>query len=142
MAELSGNLRELREAPDFIQPSISDGAGWSMMTREDGNVVTYRSSMLSMNGSEVSLQRAERSLRDQQQQAGLELKSMRQANTVVQSSNSIATRHEREIHLDRFRRQPKFKPLENGSTMGWSIRENLLTTTNLIIQPTVSQRML
>ena len=55
MAELSGNLRELRKAPDFIQPSISDGAGWSMMTREDGNVVTYRSSMLSMNGSEVSL---------------------------------------------------------------------------------------
>ena len=139
MAELSGNLRELRKAPDFIQPSISDGAGWSMMTREDGNVVTYRSSMLSMNGTEVSLQRAERTLRDQQQQAGLELKSMRQANTVVQSSNSIATRHEREIHLDRFRRQPKFKPLENGSTMGWSTRENLLTTTNLIIQPTVSQ---
>ena len=139
MAELSGNLRALRKAPDFIQPSISDGAGWSMMTREDGNVVTYRSSMLSMNGTEVSLQRAERTLRDQQQQAGLELKSMRQANTVVQSSNSIATRHEREIHLDRFRRQPKFKPLENGSTMGWSIRENLLTTTNLIIQPTVSQ---
>ncbi len=139
MAELNGNLRALREAPDFIQPSISDGAGWSMMTREDGNVVTYRSSMLSMNGSEVSLQRAERSLRDQQQQAGLELKSTRQANTVVQSPNSIATRHEREIHLDRFRRQPKFKPLENGGTMDWSIRENLLTTTNLIIQPTVSQ---
>ena len=139
MAELNGNLRALREAPDFIQPSISDGAGWSMMTREDGNVVTYRSSMLSMNGSEVLLQRAERSLRDQQQQAGLELKSTRQANTVVQSSNSIATRHEREIHLDRFRRQPKFKPLENGSTMDWSIRKNLLTTTNLIIQPTVSQ---
>lgn len=139
MAELSGNLRALRKAPDFIQPSISDGAGWSMMTREDGNVVTYRSSMLSMNGTEVSLQRAERTLRDQQQQAGLELKSMRQTNTVVQSSNSIATRHEREIHLDRFRRQPKFKPLENGSTMAWTIRENLLTTTNLIIQPTVSQ---
>ncbi len=139
MVELNGNLSTLRQAPDFIKPLISDGAGWSMMTRDDGNVVTYRSSALSINGREVLLERAENSLRDQQQQAGLELRSIRHPTTLVQSSNSIAARHEREINLDRFRRQPKFKPLENGSTMNWATRNNLLTTTNLIIQPTVSQ---
>ena len=139
MIELDGKLSNLRQPPEFIEPFISDGAGWSIVTREDGNVLTYRSSVLTSNGSEVSIERAENTLRDQRQHSGLELKSVRRPTTLVQSSRSIATRYEREIHLDRFRRQPKFKLMENGSTMDWTVRNNLLTTSNLIIQPTVSQ---
>jgi len=139
MVELDGKLSNLRRPPVFIEPVLSEGAGWSIVTRDDGNVLTYRSSMLTSNGSEVAIERADNTLRDQRQHSGLELRSARQPTTVVQSSRSVATRYEREIHLDRFRRQPKFNPLENGSTMDWSIRKNLLTTTNLIIQPTVSQ---
>ncbi|MDP6866320.1 MAG: PD-(D/E)XK nuclease family protein [Candidatus Poseidoniaceae archaeon] len=139
MVELKGELSKLSNAPDFIESSVSDGAGWSMITREGGNFLTYRTSSLSVNGREVRLERAENTLRDQQQLTGLELKAMRPPTTIILSPNSIATRHEREIHLDRFRRQPKFKSLENGDTMDWGIRNNLLTTTNLVIQPTVSQ---
>lgn len=137
--ELDGKLTALRQPPAFIEPSISDGAGWTTITRDDGNVVTYRRSALSINGREVSLDYAENTLRNNKQKAGLELKAHRQPTSDVQSPNSIAARYEREIHLDRFRRQPKFESIENGSFMNWSIRNNLLTTTNIIIQPTVSQ---
>ena len=139
MVELKGELSKLSNAPDFIESSVSDGAGWSMITREGGNFLTYRTSSLSVNGREVRLERAENTLRDQQQLTGLELKAMRPPTTIILSPNSISTRHEREIHLDRFRRQPKFKSLENGDAMDWEIRNNLLTTTNLVIQPTVPQ---
>ena len=87
----------------------------------------------------MAIERAENTLRDQRQHSGLEIQSARKPTTIVQSSRSVAARYEREIHLDRFRRQPKFNSMANGSTMDWSIRNNLLTTTNLIIQPTVSQ---
>ena len=139
MLELDGKLSTLRRPPNFIEPFISDDAGWSIVTRDDGNVLTYRSSVLVSTGGEVSIERAENSLRDQRQHSGLELKSVRVPTTGVQSSRSVATRYERDIHLDRFRRQPKFNTLESGSTMDWPIRNNLLTTTNLIIQPTASQ---
>ena len=139
MVELNGKLSSIRRPPAFIEPLISEGAGWSIVTRDDGNVLTYRSSMLTSNGSEVEIERAENTLRDQRQHSGLEIQSSRQPTTVVQSSRSVAARYEREIHLDRFRRQPKFNSMANGSTMDWSIRNNLLTTTNLITQPTVSQ---
>ena len=139
IVELDGKLNQLRSPPFFIETSLSDGAGWSMISREDGNVVTYCTSSLAIHGHEVTLERAENSLRDQQQQAGLELKATRQPSAVVQSSNAIASRYERDIHIDRLRRQPTFKSLENGSTMDWSLRKNLLTTTSVIVQPTVSQ---
>ncbi len=139
MVELDGKLSSLRRPPSFLNPLISEGAGWSIATRGDGNVLTYRSSMLTNNGNEVQIERAENSPRDQRQHSGLELRAVRQPTTIVQSSRAIATRYEREIHLDRFRRQPKFKPMENESTMDWSIRDSLLTTTNLVIQPTISQ---
>ncbi len=139
MVELKGQLSRLTKVPDFIESSVSGGAGWSMMTRESGNVLTYRTSLLSVDGSEVQLERAENTLRNTQQRTGLELRAMRPPTSPVQSPTSLATRQEREIHLDRFRRQPKFKSLENGATMNWETRNNLLTTTHLVIQPTVSQ---
>lgn len=139
LVELKGELRKLGKVPAFIEPSVSDGAGWSIITTESGNALTYRTSSLTVHGQEVQLERAENSLRNQQQRAGLELKSSIDSTARVSSPYSLAHRYEREIHLDRFRRQPKFKPMENGTTMDWAIRQNLLTTTNLVIQPTVSQ---
>ena len=139
MVELKGELSKLAKVPGFIEPSVSDGAGWSMITRESGNCLTYRTSALSANGAEAQLERAENTLRDQQQRAGLELRAKRTPSAIVQSPHSIATRQEREIHLDRFRRQPKFNTMEKGTTMDWGIRDNLLTTTGLVIQPTISQ---
>ncbi len=139
MVELDGDLGKLSEIPEFIEKNVSDGAGWSIVTRENGNWLTYRTSSLSISNGEVKLDRVKHRQRDRQQQAGLELRAFRPPTVEVQSLISIANRFERDIHVDRFRRQPKFKPLENGATMGWEIRDNLLTTTNLIIQPTVSQ---
>ena len=137
--ELQGDLRDLAAIPAFLQEDVSDGAGWSIVTRETGNWLTYRTSSLSLNGDEVELERAENMQRDLQQQAGLELKALRTPSVKIQSANTIANRFERDVHLDRYRRQPKFKPLANGSILPWEIRESLLTTTGLVIEPTVSQ---
>ena len=66
-----------------------------MITRErSGNCLTYRTSALSVNGAEVQLERAENTLRDQQQLAGLELRAARTPSAIVQSPHSIATRQE------------------------------------------------
>ena len=137
--ELQGDLRNLASIPTFLQAEVSDGAGWSIVTRETGNWLTYRTSSLSVNGDEVELERAERMQRDRQQQAGLELRALQTPSVKIQSPNTIANRFERDVHLDRYRRQPKFNALANGSIMPWEIRDNLLTTTGLVIEPTVPQ---
>ena len=137
--ELQGDLRNLASIPTFLQAEVSDGAGWSIVTRETGNWLTYRTSSLSVNGDEVELERAERMQRDRQQQAGLELRALQTPSVKIQSPNTVANRFERDVHLDRYRRQPKFNALANGSIMPWEIRNNLLTTTGLVIEPTVPQ---
>ena len=139
MVELKGELRKIAVAPSFLEKELSDGAGWSIMTRDDGNWLTYRTSTLTLSGDEVLLERAEDSQRDRQQQAGLELRAMRPSTAQIQSPRTLASRHERDINLDRFRRQRKFKPLENNATMDWELRDNLLTTSGLVIDPTTSQ---
>ena len=139
MVELKGELRKIAATPSFIEEELSDGTGWSIMTRDDGNWLTYRTSTLTLSGDEVLLERAEDLQRDRQQQAGLELRAMRPATSQIQSPHALASRHERDINLDRFRRQRKFKPLENNATMDWELRDNLLTTSGLVIDPTTSQ---
>ena len=72
--ELAGKLSNLSTPPEFLVDSISSGAGWSFVTREDGNWLTYKSSALVLRGSNVELLRAENLPQDRRQRTGLALK--------------------------------------------------------------------
>ena len=137
--ELGGKLSNLSTPPDFLIDSISSGAGWSFITREDGNWLTYKSSALVLEGSNVELLRAEDLPRDRRQRTGLALKSGATPEANIRSPTSLAIGAEKHLNLDRYRRQPKFKATQKGEAMAWDLRENLLSAEGLVLSPSIRQ---
>jgi len=137
--ELSGKLSKLSTPPDFLIDSISSGAGWSFVTREDGNWLTYKSSALVLEGNNVELLRAENLPRDRRQRTGLALKSGATPEVNIRSPTSLVIGAENHLNLDRYRRQPKFKATEKEEAMAWRFRENLLSVDGLLLSPTFGQ---
>ena len=137
--ELAGELSNLSTPPDFLVNAISSGAGWSFITRDDGNWLTYKSSALVLEGSNVELLRAENLPRDRRQRTGLALKSGATPEVNIHSPISIAIGAEKQLNLDRYRRQPKFKATEKEEAMPWSYRNNLLTADDLVLSPSLGQ---
>lgn len=137
--ELGGKLSNLSTPPDFLIDSISSGAGWSFVTREDGNWLTYKSSALVLEGRNVELLRAEDLPRDRRQRTGLALKSGATPEVNIRSPTSLAIGAEKHLNLDRYRRQPKFKATEKEDAMPWTYRENLLSVDGLVLSPTLGQ---
>lgn len=137
--ELAGKLSNLSNPPGFLVDSISTGAGWSFVTRDDGNWLTYKSSALVLRGSNVDLLRAENLPRDRRQRTGLALKSGANPEVNIRSPISITIGAEKQLNLDRYRRQPKFKATEKQDAMAWNFRENLLSVDGLVLTPTLRQ---
>ena len=137
--ELAGKLSNLSTPPDFLVDSISSGAGWSFITREDGNWLTYKSSSLILEGRKVELLRAENLPRDRRQRTGLALKSGATPEVNIHTPISLTIGAEKQLNLDRYRRQPKFKATEKEEAMPWRYRDNLLTAHDLVLSPTLGQ---
>ncbi|RJU94845.1 MAG: hypothetical protein DWC00_06165 [Candidatus Poseidoniales archaeon] len=137
--ELAGKLSNLSTPPDFLVSAISSGAGWSFITRDDGNWLTYKSSALVLEGSNVELLRAENLPRDRRQRTGLALKSGKTPEVNIHSPISLTIGAEKQLNLDRYRRQPKFKATEKEEAMSWSYRDNLLTADDLVLSPSLGQ---
>ncbi len=137
--ELAGKLSDLSTPPEFIADSISSGAGWSFVTRDDGNWLTYKSSAMVLKGRNVELLRAENLPRDRRQRTGLALKSGTYPEVNIRSPISVTIGAEKQLNLDRYRRQPKFKATGKKEAMDWSFRENLLSADGLLLSPTRGQ---
>ena len=144
-----GSLATLQPAPSFLQDFEHQQGrlhrSWHWTKDEHGGGLVWLTprpfTMTMVEGKAVG-ERAGHRGRDERQRLGLQLLDAAAPSGKVLSQTALAMAHELPIQTDRSLRQPVMKDLENGDYFTWENREHMLSTDDLILQPSNSQVLL
>ena len=140
----TGEMNSLQAAPDFLPDEAHQSGNphrsWHWTPDQFGGAwLTPRPFTMTTKDGAIFGERAGHRGRDERQRLGLALKDGSQSSGSVLSMNSVAMAHEVPIQIDRVHRQPTHKNLEKNEYLPWRLRNNLVSTDDLVLRPKKSQ---
>ena len=143
-AQRNGQYTEFQGAPDFLPPLAIEGDDASRAWQFDSTSPEHRwlsprpFTMELSKGSVRGIRSGQRG-RDKRQRTGLGLRERSGTEGKFNSIYGIAMAHEGSIMQDRKQRQPTFAGLKDNEYMSWTVRNMLVTTDILALEPSFGQ---
>ena len=140
----SGAWDVMRHPPSFLPKEFYQGEGAHRVFRWEVREEGHGSWLTPSLYNEVETDEGRRTIRyghsgaDRRQQLGLDLHATLPYGTSANHPPAVLDAFEGAIQLDRARRQPNIRHLEEGETLPWSDREYLLSVDGLTLRPTLA----